>query len=103
MNFIAITACTVGVAHTFMAAEALEISAKKLGHTVKVETQGANGIENRLTEEDIKNADACIFAVDTGVLESERFDDILVLECKIKDAIKKADKIFEKLEKNIKK
>lgn len=99
MKFLAITACTVGVAHTFMAAEKLQMIAEKLGHEIKIETQGAGGIENRLTEEDIKQADAVIFAVDTGVLERERFDDSLVLECKIKDAIKRPEAIFKKLEK----
>ncbi len=99
MKFIAITACTVGVAHTFMAAEALKIAAEKRGHEIKIETQGANGIENRLTKEDISSADACILAVDTGVIEIERFDDIACMECKIKDAIKSSDEIFKKLEK----
>lgn len=99
MKFVAVTACTVGVAHTFMAAEVLEKEAKKLGYEIKVETQGANGIQNRLTQEEIDSADACIFAVDTAVSEPERFDNAVVLECKVKDAIKKPKKIFEKLEK----
>lgn len=99
MKFLAVTACTVGVAHTFMAAEKLELAAKSLGHEIKVETQGAGGIDNRITSEEIASADAVIFAVDTGVLEKERFEDSLVLECKIKDAIKRPEDIFKKLEK----
>lgn len=62
MKFLAVTACTVGVAHTFMAAEKLELAAKSLGHEIKVETQGAGGIDNRITSEEIASADAVIFA-----------------------------------------
>lgn len=102
MRLLAITACTVGVAHTFMAAESLEKTAVSRGHQMKVETQGAGGIENRLTKEDIEQADGVIFAVDTGVMEEERFRDIPVLECKTKDAISRPEKIFEKLEKVLK-
>ncbi len=96
------TPCTVGVAHTFMAAEKLEMTAREMGHEIKIETQGAGGIENRITAEDLANADAAIFAVDTGVLEAERFDNIPVLECKIKDAISRPKDIFNKLEKALK-
>ena len=52
MKIVAVTACPTGIAHTYMAAEQLEKTAKKLGHSIKVETQGAMGIENKLTDED---------------------------------------------------
>ena len=56
MKIVAVTACPTGIAHTYMAAEQLEKTAKKLGHSIKVETQGAMGIENKLTEAEIAAA-----------------------------------------------
>lgn len=73
MKLIAVTACPTGVAHTNIAAIALEKAAKKLGYEIKVEKQGALGVQNRLTDEDIKNSDAVIFAVDQKVIDEERF------------------------------
>jgi PTS system fructose-specific IIC component len=66
-RLVGITACPTGIAHTFMAATALEKAAKALGHTIKVETQGSVGAKNLLTEEDIHLADAVVIAADTGV------------------------------------
>ena len=57
MNIVAVTACPTGIAHTYMAAEQIEKTAKALGHHIKVETQGAMGIENELSAEDIREAD----------------------------------------------
>ncbi len=71
MKLIAVTACPTGIAHTYMAAEQLEKAAKSLGHKIKVETQGAMGIENELTPADIKDADFVIFAVDIAVEQEE--------------------------------
>ena len=98
MKILGVTACVAGVAHTYMAAEALEQAAKARGHEIKVETQGAGGIENYITKEDIANADCAIFAVDVGVTEAERFDDLPTLECKIKEVIKNASKLIIELE-----
>jgi len=67
LKFVAITACPTGIAHTFMAAEALQKAAKALGHTMKVETQGSVGAKNQLTDEDIAAADAVIVAAETKV------------------------------------
>jgi fructose PTS system EIIBC or EIIC component len=64
MKLVAVTACPTGIAHTYMAAEKLEKVAKKLGHTIKVETQGAMGIENELTQAEVDEADAAILATD---------------------------------------
>ena len=76
MKLVAVTACPTGIAHTYMAAEQLEKTAKKLGHTIKVETQGAMGIENELSQGDIDAAQAVIFATDIAVEREERFDRI---------------------------
>ena len=96
MKYIAITACPTGIAHTYMAAENLEKTAKKLGHEIKVETQGAMGIENEITDDDVKNADALILAVDIMVEKMERFDDIPKIEVPIQLALKDPDSIFSK-------
>lgn len=63
-KIVAITACAAGIAHTYMAAEALELAGKELGIEVIVEKQGANGIEDRITPEIFKGAEAVIFATD---------------------------------------
>ena len=71
-RIIGVCACPAGIAHTYMAAENLERQGKKLGFQVKIETNGSGGVENRLREEDIKEADYVIIAADTRV-EMERF------------------------------
>ncbi|MBI9016786.1 MAG: PTS fructose transporter subunit IIB [Phycisphaerae bacterium] len=96
MKYVAITACPTGIAHTYMAAEQLEKTAKKLGHEIKVETQGAMGIENELSASDIKNADAVIFAVDIMVEMEERFDDIPKIKVAVQDALRDPESIFAK-------
>ena len=72
MKFVAVTACPTGIAHTYMAAEALEEAAKAAGHELTVETQGSAGAE-RLTPQQIADADAVIFAADVEVRDRERF------------------------------
>ena len=71
-RLVGITSCPTGIAHTFMAAEALQKAAKALGHTIKVETQGSVGAKNQLTPEEIAAADAVIIAADTKV-DTSRF------------------------------
>lgn len=97
MNIVAVTACPTGIAHTYMAAAQLEKTGKELGHKIKVETQGAMGIENELTAEDIKNADAAIFAVDIEVEQRERFNGIKVVEVSVQLALKDPESIFARL------
>ena len=97
MKIVAVTACPTGIAHTYMAAEALEKAAAALGLKLKVETQGAMGIENELSEDDIKNASIAIFAVGIPVQKKERFDNIKVVEISIQDAIKKTEEILQKV------
>jgi len=97
MNIVAITACPTGIAHTYMAASQLEKTAKELGHSIKVETQGALGIENELTEEDIAAAEVAIMAVDIIIEKEERFDNIRKIEVPVQDVLKNAKAIFEKI------
>ncbi|MBU3192117.1 fructose-specific PTS transporter subunit EIIC [Clostridium bowmanii] len=87
MKFVAITSCPTGIAHTYMAAEALEMAAKEMGEEIKVETQGSVGAENQLTEKDIREARVVIIAADTNVLK-ERFAGKTIIEVGVKDAIK---------------
>jgi fructose-specific phosphotransferase system IIB component len=97
MNIVAVTACPTGIAHTYMAAEALEKTAKKLGHQIKVETQGAMGIENELSAAEIKSAEAVIFAVDIEVEQRERFDGKKIIQVPVQQALKDPAGIIAKL------
>ncbi|OBU19230.1 PTS fructose transporter subunit IIC [Photobacterium aquimaris] len=89
-DVIAITCCPSGVAHTFMAEKAIYKAAKELGLKAKVETQGQNGIQNRLTTADIQNAKFVILAHDIAIKEAERFNGVNIIECSTKEAMKKA-------------
>ncbi|MFZ5968378.1 MAG: PTS fructose-like transporter subunit IIB [Bacillota bacterium] len=102
MKIVAVTACPSGVAHTYMSAEALERAAKSKGIAVKVETQGSIGIENKLTMEDIKDADIVLLTNDIGLKETERFQGKTIVKVGVSDLVKKADKIVEKIEAFIK-
>jgi PTS system fructose-specific IIB component/fructose-specific PTS system IIB-like component len=97
MRIVAVTACPTGIAHTYMAAEQLEKTARELGHEIKVETQGAMGIENELTAADITAADVALFAVDIAVEREERFDNIRKVEVPVALALKDPRSIFRKL------
>jgi fructose-specific phosphotransferase system IIB component len=88
MKIVAVTACPTGVAHTYMAAEQLEKTAKALGHTIRVETQGAMGIENELSARDIAEAEVAIFAVDIEVEKKERFEGKRTVKVGVSEAIK---------------
>ena len=91
---IGVTSCPTGIAHTYMAAEQLEKTARSLGHSIKVETQGAMGIENELTSSDIAAADLIIFAVDIEVEQRERFEGYKVVQVPVQQAIKNPEAIF---------
>lgn len=95
MKILAVTACPTGIAHTYMAAEAIADAAKKKGYDVKVETRGSVGVENELTADDIKSADAIILACDTTV-PMERFGGKKVLMVGVSDALKDANGLIEK-------
>ncbi|WP_028263805.1 PTS fructose transporter subunit IIB [Atopobium fossor] len=75
MKIVAVTACTVGIAHTFMAQKAIEDECEKRGFEYKVETQGGYGADNELDDDDIESADGVLLAVDVGIEGDERFDD----------------------------
>ncbi|WEM45939.1 PTS fructose transporter subunit IIB (plasmid) [Photobacterium sp. DA100] len=94
MRVVAITACPTGIAHTYMAADKLMDTAKKLGITIKVETQGAMGIENRLSEQDIERADVVILAADINIEHSARFKNHRCLEVTIQDALQRPRRVF---------
>ena len=97
MQIVAVTACPTGVAHTYMAAEQLEQTAQRLGHTIRVETQGAMGIENELSAAEIAAADVAIFAADIAVEGAERFADLRVIEVPVQAALKQPEAIFDRI------
>jgi len=97
MKLVAVTACPTGIAHTYMAAEQLQKTARALGHDIKVETQGAMGIENELSDADIRAAQAAIFAADIEVERRERFDGKRVVEVGVQQAIKDPAGVFARL------
>ena len=97
MRIVAVTACPTGIAHTYMAAEQLEKTARKLGHWIKVETQGAMGIENELTDADLGGADVLIIAADIALERPERFDRIRKLEVPVQLVIKDPEAVFARL------
>lgn len=93
-KIVAITACPTGVAHTFMAAEALELAAKNNGYEIKVETRGSVGANNKLTAEDIAQADVVIVAADIE-LELARFSGKKLYKTSTGNALKKAKEVIE--------
>lgn len=95
MKFVAVTSCPTGIAHTYMAAEALQMAAKEMGHDIKVETQGSVGAENVITDEDLKEAKAVIIAADTSV-DKSRFVGMPIVEVSVKDAIKDSKSLITK-------
>lgn len=98
MNIVGISACTVGIAHTYIAKKKIEVAAKKAGHNVKIETQGTIGIENALTADDIAQADIVLLAADIQVSGEERFAGKKVVKVKTEIAVKSPNKLIEKLE-----
>jgi fructose-specific phosphotransferase system IIB component len=98
MKIVAVTACPTGIAHTYMAAEQLDKTAKALGHHIKVETQGAMGIENQLSENDIRQAQIAIFAVDIEIEGRERFDRVKIIRVPVQEAIKNPKGVFAKIQ-----
>ena len=97
MKIIAVTACPTGIAHTYMAAEQLEKTAKKLGHSIKVETQGAMGIENELSAADVAGAAVLILAVDIAIEREERFEKIRKIKVPVQAALKNPEAIFAQI------
>jgi PTS system fructose-specific IIB component len=94
MKIVAVTACPTGIAHTYMAADALIKSAAKHNVQIKVETQGAMGIENQLTPNDIRQADKVLIVSDIDIEQSARFDNMDIIQIPIEDVLLNVDKVF---------
>lgn len=90
MNIVAVTACPAGLAHTYMAAEAIKKAALRMGHTIKVETQGSMGVRNELSPQEIAAAELIIFAVDMAVSGVERFKGRKIFTCNPAQAVRDA-------------
>ena len=99
MKIVGVCACVAGIAHTYLAKEKLINAASKRGHEIKVETQGVIGIENELSEEEIKKADVVILAVDVSVSKRNRFYGKKIIEISTSTVVQSSDKLIEKIEK----
>ncbi len=99
-SIVAVTNCPAGIAHTYMVAEAIKTKGEALGYEVHVETQGANGVENQLTKDQIKDADYVILALGKGMDEDDRvrFDGKKVIELPVSEALKNIDSVMGNLE-----
>lgn len=97
MKIVGVSACTVGIAHTYMAQQKLEDAAKAAGDDVKIETQGTIGIENALTEQDIAEADVVLLAIDIKIADEGRFEGRKVVKVSTETAIKSPNKLIAKL------
>lgn len=100
MKIVGVTKCPTGIAHTYMAAARIEKECEKLGYEVKVETQGSQGTENKLTKREIAKADYVIIAADVAIEEPERFYGKRVLKTRIKPLLKNTEGTFERLERD---
>lgn len=103
MKIVGVSACPTGIAHTYMAQEAIEKEARKRGYEAKIETQGSMGIENELSQEEIDEADVAIFAVSIDIEGEERFEeknaDNKLIIVDPGEAIRNIKDIFDELEK----
>ena len=97
MYLVAVCSCPVGIAHTYMAAANLKKAAQRKGIEIKVETQGAQGVEDEITEEDLKRCDACIIASDVKIKNESRCKDLPTMSFKVNGPIKDADAVIEEL------
>ncbi|WP_159633417.1 PTS fructose transporter subunit IIB [Erysipelothrix anatis] len=102
MKIVGVVACTVGIAHTYMGQEAIEVEAQKRGYDYKVETQGGMGIDNELFDDEIEAADYVIMATSIGIEMPERFDqkkeDGKVFHMDPSVVIKNASAVFDDIE-----
>ncbi|SET17888.1 PTS fructose transporter subunit IIB [Anaerobranca gottschalkii] len=102
MKILGVTSCPTGIAHTYMAAKALEKEAKARGYEIKVETQGSIGIENEITYEDLEGAKVVIITNETAIKGLDRFKGIPIVKVSIGDLIKKTGKILDVIEEKLK-
>ncbi|WP_281165150.1 PTS fructose transporter subunit IIB [Liquorilactobacillus sicerae] len=94
MNIVGVTACTAGIAHTYMAQSALEKAANKLGYQIKIETQGAMGAENELSSSEIQAADVVILGIDVSIEGTERFNDKPIYETSVSACVTDPEKVI---------
>lgn len=94
MKIVGITACTIGIAHTYMAREKLINAGEKLGIDINVETQGGSGVGTPLSDDDITNADAVLLAADVAVAGKERFAGKPIIEVPTNTAIKSPESLL---------
>ncbi|MFT8917130.1 MAG: PTS fructose-like transporter subunit IIB [Oenococcus sp.] len=97
MKIVGVTSCPSGVAHTYMAAEALEQAAKRKGVDIKVETQGSSGVDSLLTSKEIAAADYVVLTNDTNIRGTERFKGKKVVQLSASKIIDKADALINQL------
>ena len=98
MKILAVTACPSGVAHTYMAAEAIKKACAAKGIECKVETQGSIGVENGISAADLAGATAVILTTDMPIINAERFEGLPKVKVKCSVAIKSSDAIIRKIE-----
>jgi len=99
-SIVVVTACPAGIAHTYMAAEALQRAGKELGVNIYAEKQGANGIEDAHTHQQLRDAEAAIFAVDVAVKNQERYNHLPIYKTSVATPLKDAKGVIEKALKN---
>ncbi|ATA18195.1 PTS system fructose-specific IIB component/fructose-specific PTS system IIB-like component [Gibbsiella quercinecans] len=97
MYIVCVTSCAVGIAHTYMAAANLKKTAENIGLEIKIETQGAQGTENEITNDDIIRADACIIASDVRIRNGDRFDALPTLTVSASEAVRHPESIIKEL------
>lgn len=102
MKVVGITACTAGIAHTYIAKEKIVTAAKELGHEAKIETQGSIGIEDELTEDDIATADVVLIAADIKI-DKKRFAGKPVVEIPISMVMKSPKSVISSIAKKLNK
>lgn len=100
-KLVALCACPMGLAHTFMAAEAIKKTALEMGYDVKVETQGADGIQNQLTAADIREASIIIHAIAVTPQDLDRFEGYEIYEVGLQEVIKNPKGVIEEIEEDL--
>jgi fructose-specific PTS system IIB-like component len=100
-KLVALCACPMGLAHTFMAAEAIKKAALEMGYDVKVETQGADGIQSQLTASDIKEADIILHAIAVTPQDMERFEGYEIYEVGLQEVIKNPKGVIKEIEEDL--
>ncbi|MGY5271335.1 PTS fructose transporter subunit IIB [Lactiplantibacillus pentosus] len=101
MKIVGVTACTVGIAHTYMAREKLVNTAEKLGMEAHIETQGSAGMENQLTDEQIKEANIVVIAADVAITGEDRFKGKPVVKVPTNTAIQTPESLLRTIQKKL--